>query len=417
MDYKYYVTKINKLKFKDLPIEECGDVFIGPILQTWYLNVWKNLLRVIKHTFIRDVKVEDHSIECPVAMVFSNSYSERSDHRTLFNKVQSLVDDKVVYSPGNSFTFCNVKYLPLLFSWQKALKKEFNNKEAFFFATQLYMAYLDAIYILSDIKERGISHVFTFCDHQIIDSLIVHLLKGSGVSTSTLQHGYYEKYSYAYDYSRSDYFLCYGQSSIDNAKGTGVQGDFVTLGMPHLIGKNVNNDIKVNNTRKFAVILGLSDVRIPDEIDVLKMSEKLVSEYEYSRIIKLHPGSDTSRYDYEWLQSDEIVSSGITVADLESVCDFALIPSGSTVYIEYLLDLFPAFLYKGHFEYYAESEPLKFKDQKEMMDLYSMLMSDPGILQNHMKEIRTYHTVTDHVSDNYAAFFKEIARKNRIGLN
>ena len=406
------IQRINSLVLKNIRVQRPGDIFVSIIGSNRNNSFVYNFLKIVRYTFLNRVTINKqiaNSTDLPIAMLFSNDYASRTDHRKQFDIVASLVDNKVLYMPGRRISLSNVRYLPLIISWTKTLRIVFSYRESLTYATDLFVAYLDAIFVLKSLLLLNIKHLLVFCDTVITDNLLVQLAIERGIRTVTLQHGYYQPNSTAFSCSPSDFFLCYGTSSLENAGVKSGNDKFIPVGMSQLIEKSPSDTIVNNKTKKFVVFMSNNAT---EEVASLRITEILVEEYGYQRIIKLHPARKRTMYNYCWKDNDCVVSDEVRVVDLFNQTDFAIIPSGSTVYIECLLELFPVFLSEHNYCYYEESSSLKFHNQDQLISLVRKLNNNPQEIEGIMKGIRSYHTLTENVRENYESFLSSFVNYN-----
>ena len=343
------ILAINALKLKGLENIKCGNVLCVPIRCSALRSIFFNIAVLFRALFrLDDIEEKKIGDQPKLAILFSNSYRGRKDHIMKTDKISALIDNKIIFYPKDKRKF-SYKYalqyiqnLHLLFSWIVTLHKVVSLKRAVNYAVHLYIANFDADLIMTSMIVNNIYSIISLCDTHIIDALVVQKAKQQGISTATMQHGFYAFEAPAMEYSNSNYFLAFGQADVDNAGRFYDPKKYLKVGMPQLIGISISQSMIRHKVKAFLLILG-GDTE--EETSALKVTETLVPYYK--RIIKLHPGFNSDDYRYRWLPSDVIITDESSVYQLTEKAGFAVIPSGSTTFIEYMVILFPSFIFEN----------------------------------------------------------------------
>ncbi len=404
------MKKINAIHFKGLDGINCGNVLYVPIQ---YMDsrspTIKYVMSILKNTFFRRMTgiYEGNDI----AFLFSSTYANRSDHKRIFDKAAHLYKKKTLFLPKFTVTFHNLKYFFYVFTWFFCLKKIYSSDIAIYFVRHLYAAYIDAIYIFLFMERYDIGCLVTLCDGHMTDGLITQICKLNHITTATMQHGFYDKKCLTINVSQSDYFLGFGQYSYDLARDAEYDiSKFRKVGMPHLINESISDQIIVKDTKCFSIV---SSGCIEDDEKLLLLTEKLVLKDGYRRIIKLHSGVNIKSYQYRWLPDDLVIMEEKNIYDLINVTDFSIITGGSTVFIEYIVKLFPALLFINKWDYYENIEWFKVRDITEIDNFIFELNHNAQNIRKKMINIREYFTEIQDVSKKYINVYQEMIKEHR----
>lgn len=393
------IDLLNDISFKGLPSVKCGDV-LYVIIQSDETNVsfWNFLKSIIKSTFTNQVSVKKGTEK--TAFLFSNSYGNRKDHKKNFCALTDSFPKAFVFLPGpKRITFSNsmLIFLPLIWSFQlfgklplKLIKK---------CVQELYLTFIDAHYITGIIKKEKIQKVIVFSDFHPIDSLVVQKCNGDSIRTATLQHGHFGVNSPAFLKSHSNLFLGYGNYSEKKALSSGYDvKKFRKVGMLQTISIKSEDWIVLKKTKAFLIICG-GDVE--DETELLYITEELVKK-GYQRNIKLHPGFPVEKYKYIFGENDHIIEEK-SIFELIDSNDFALIAGGSTVYFEYLLKMFPAFVYENKKKRFEGLSCERFNSIESLKIIVDELYHSPQRIEEEMRKTRAEVTETKNVIEKYYA--------------
>ena len=335
-----------------------------------------------------------------IAFLFSNDYGARSDHLKRFHYVTDLIDNSIIFEPGK--LKISLKYWKILFylpQWYRNLMQVFeDNNQSEQCLIVLLEAYKYSKAIIDEIAlHSGVNHISVFSDMHPTDNMVIQKCKKIGISTSTMQHGMFSDASVLNSYS--DYFLGWGQQIEDCFNEAGICKNIVQTGFIKLIQEKASESIISNKTGRILVIFSTPK----EDADVLKIAKRFSKRRGYKLWIKFHPG-----YIYKDMQCDEIIertiNTELSVDELTEYTDFALM-GNTTVYVEYLLKLFPCFHYKTENSPFNKISFGLFEDEVDLEKEVDLFFKDKTYMEKQMKIIREYFTKTDHIEKNYKEFY------------
>lgn len=374
------------------------------IIKIVFYNI-RHIMGHIRRIFISGIKAEifGEGNNGRIAFVYSNNYKGRNDHYKRFRYITDLLSDKIVIEPGRKkFTISNLGILKYLCDWNNNLKQVIIDADCRNTClSEIINAYIESSIILNYFENAPeIVHVTVFSDMHPIDNMLVQRCKQRGISTSTMQHGL------MYDVSRintcSDYFLGWGQQIVDcfTKQNSTNTNKILKLGFIKLIKEELSEKIIINHTRRILVICS-----VPEEDNtLLKIASDFAKNNRYKIIVKLHP-NQTADSIRENNVIEKVVSNEISAGELTKYADFAIL-GNTTVFIEYLLELFPVFhLSSGVNSPYDEVTWGKFSTVEELENAVSLFLEDTFTTEKTMKQVRDYFTETKNVANNYIHFF------------
>lgn len=409
------VDQLNRVHLRGLENIKCGDALntvLSRKTEKNSINCIFLVLLMVKYSFIQRTAIGRREGKKRVAFLLSNSYNKRRDYHDTFGKITSTCLDKIVFK---SCMKLSVRYSFLIFQtiqWYKEVRKIFDRNKAMYIISELYIDYLDTKRIVDFVIREKCKMLAVFSDFHPIDSLAVQLCKQHGIKTATLQHGFFSQGSVAFKYSHSDYFLGYGRYTRELAGLSGFDiSKFVSVGMGQMIDIEAQKQVTHQKTGSFIVIL---DSVAEEDIDLLDLTREFAIKMGYKRIIKLHPGHGfLEQYSGHVFPEDEVVVKEKTIAELADEADFAVIAGGSTVFTEYLVRLFPAFLFSKFNDRYKGFKWCEFANTEELISLAEKNQKselDPFITQS-----QEYVSEVNDVRRNYKQFFDMVCEQSSVG--
>lgn len=414
------ISHINAMCLKHLENVRCGDALFSIIKTSCIRCSFFNILKLFLYAFsLNNLSEKRYGDDCvKIAFLFSNSSRGRNDHLLKLTNVANICKNRLEFLVKKrefsfKYMFFYFSQIYIVFSWIRVMHETFSYKQAVKYSVILYIAYFDAYLILKSLIRQNIPSLVVTCDHTPLDSILVQKAKQNGIITATLQHGHYEAYEGdGFEKSYSDYFLAFGQATIDNAGKYYNSQKYIKVGMPQFIDVSIPDKIIKRSFNVFLLIMsGCAD----EEIVALRETEKFISKHpSYKRIIKLHPRTTPDIYDYKWLDLDEVITDEYTVYELINRSDFAVIPSGSTVFTEYMVMLFPAFLFEKErkaYERLSNREFFRFTNAEELEVLVGKIQSDEMEMEEQMKVARAYFTEIDDIAGKYREFLERFSSR------
>lgn len=366
--------------------------------QKSYHSIGRILLNLISSTISIEIK---HDAE--TAFLFSNSYRHRQDHFITMKKLVSIFDSYVFFFPGKrKIRLGNIRYIGSVFSWIRKMLKQYPLNEALALSLDLLIAVSNTDQVEKIIKKQGCKRLIVFSDMHTVDSVLVQRCNQEGICTATLQHGNFET-AEPFILSESKYFLCYGKYTKDKAIRFGMDpSKLIMCGVLKDIGQPRQESICLHGRiRSLGVILSGYNV-ISEETTLLKMLINYCSKNDLEIFVKLHPGMSITDYpEVEWKRVNRIIGNEITVQQMQKNIDVAVFYS-STVFIEYVMNLFPSLLYKTNGDAFYESiDWCKFDNEEALNSLMELIQVDGGKYEEYLKETRSYFSAAKDTEQAY----------------
>lgn len=404
-DEKLLIDRLNKLRLKGLESVKVGDALntiLHHINQPIPRGKLKSVLIAIKYSLLDTISIEKNNSD--FFCLESEFLRNRSDYQSLYNKVISTIPNPSIIYNCNRISPKSFVSVHFVIQWYIELRKVFNLDWALYILADLFVYYTKMTSIMERIVKSNCKYLITFCDFHPLDSIVVQTCKNYGIKTITLQHGHFSEGSIAFKYSHSDYFLGYGRYTYEAAEKSGYDCEkFVKLGMPHLIDVILENHVFHNNTKTITVIL---DSEVKEDVDLLSITHSFCEKYGFNRIIKLHPGHGFLKaYNESVYEEDEVILNEKTAVELINYSDFAVIAGGSTTFFEFLMRLFPAFIFSKHNQRLPGFEWCSFDSIDKLERLYNQNLAH--LLDGYYINSREYVSETQNVRENYAEFFCE----------
>lgn len=368
-------------------------------------------LRIIKYLFVNDVEYSVDGLG-KIAFIYSNSYKNRRDHFTVFNKLVSLFTSKSIFLPGKrQLNIRNLYRLPKVISWFTSLHKEFSLKESVYYASMVLFGVNNAEYIRNKINNLHCEKIIVFSDMNLIDSILVQMCNDDGIITATLQHGNFEL-DEPFVLSKSNYFITYGKYSKNKAVSFGMQPErIIEAGMLKFLGSELPKKMEqIKEINAIGVILS-GGFASEEDTKLVNMISSFCQEHGIRLLVKLHP--EMIKEDYkliEWNKVDEIHGREISVDDFRHMIDAAVLLN-STVYFEYVMNLFPIFIFQeGKYKLLEnEAKWCSFSSIDEFESLLNNLVTEPEEFEKKMKEMRLYISNSENIAESYKSVINKLS--------
>lgn len=416
--------KFNKICFKGLENVQVGDALYYHFTQKFSeikYPVIKSVAKMILATFFVKVEVEIDK-NGKILFLFSNSYGGRKDLQRWFENVCETASNKSVIRPVKPyFRIHNISRITIFIAWNKAVSEiGMQWKERLYYLATLMLAMSDIWYVEEILQknEVNLKLFVSTCDVHLVDSIMTQRFNSHGIDTASLQHGILSRKvnSWALTGSKSKYYLIYGEFTKDQALLAGVKEEkLVALGMPQYIENSLPTDFRREEKKLFGVILD----GIPDEDKkMLAIAEAFAEKNNMKYLIKMHPGSRSEDYENIFLSPyiDKVYKDEINVEVFGQFIEFGII-NRSTVFMEYVLSLVPAFLYvdiTGE-DMYEGIDGCKFADVQELQRLFDRLKTRREDVERDILGTRAYLVRCDDVKQNYMNFFHQYEYDQKQG--
>ena len=404
----------NKIQFAGLEGIMCGDALHYVEYRARRGRVLKCFLDVFVSSFFTKIQMEKQG-KGNIFFLFSNSYAERSDIWSWFIKVCKLSGSRVVIKPSDfKITLSHVKYIKNFFLWWTSCKKigQLSKIEKLYYLTELYKAAVD----VWEIKDWAIKNevetklLVVVYDAHLIDSLAVQLYNKLNIDTATLQHGSFscENGNWAFAGSKSKKFLAYGQCTKEDGEICGLHEERILLmGMPQYVDTKLPMQIQKSNKNKFGVILNGGNLT-DENSKLLELAENFAKKRGVRYDIKLHPADQGQNNELlkQLEYSDNIYQKEKNVIQFTEGIDYAIV-NKSTVFLDYILNLFPVYIYEIDQESYKGIKWCKVKNVCELEEKVDLLEHDLKKTESEFLKIRDSVCVGGDIKARYQNFFRK----------
>ncbi len=329
-----YMKKIDRKKkyeiqskLNELRLYGVEDLKIGDLLLLWcdahlYENYSiKSVINII-YKIIQSIYLDRYSYTINgnglTLLFFSNSAKGRQDHFYSFTKIKSLLNDYLFVYPETKKKYeLNICLLKKYIIWWFQIKKI---KEPFILRLIILWGLAgcsgDFYNVNNYIRKNkiDIENIIVLFDVFEIDSFFVQMMKKKGIKTITLQHGVYEYDSYAFKYSKSDYFFAWNENERLKGISCGIDSDkIIVTGILPTIGIKKSKNFINSNIKKIGIILSSEDIYNASNVMMLEGVGKYAKKNHISVIVKYHPSSNQfsyrdlmEKYDYEKSNTNDI---------------------------------------------------------------------------------------------------------------
>ncbi|WP_163716133.1 hypothetical protein [Mangrovibacterium lignilyticum] len=346
-------------------------------------------------------------------ILISNLFPERADYVSLTRSVKKEIGlPSVIFDYKSNKKVSIILNVKNIFTSAKEVIRNFKYlkiTEILYYSASLtyYKNYLDGLHKFVE-KEVLIKYFIAFNCARYPDNILTLFFNRLQIPTYGLQHGAFVPYRKKieidvlnYENITSDYFLCWGESTVKLLSQFGFSPNrCIIAGNPRYKEVVLPN---VKNTYNSGLILLGRSVYHEGNILLLKLLSKYKEILNVSFYVKLHPTLDSLFYGR--LTSElklEIVGKETTLKELfqSRLFDFA-ITYNTTAYYESMLWGIPAFRYS-----FNENEILrglndKFETPEELNDLISLYKTTKTIKTEYssiLKEVFNYGSI------NYSIF-------------
>ena len=375
-------------------------------------GILHSILRILMYLCTIDVSYTVQGTG-EIALLYSNSYKGRKDFLETINKIGDLFSSKIVFLPGKrKISLKGLAYCSKVFSWIRSLRKMFPKKEAIYYASMILFAKRNTDSIVDVVEKNNCQCIVVLSDMHLIDSFVVQQCNLKGINTATLQHGNFEGIE-PFVLSRSKYFIVHGQYAREKAEKCGIPAARIReAGLLKLIGKQIPDTISRRHEKVFSVGIILSGDMFA-EADTRMIS--MLSEYCKNRgleiSVKCHPNFGPDYYqDIDWSSIDHAYTNEINVEEFSRRVDIAIVLN-TTVFLEYVLVLFPTFIFVDHEDNFMPNiQWCKFHNPAELDNLLVLFEDNPELLEKNLKKTREYFSDTKDISKQYHDVIEEISR-------
>ena len=183
---------------------------------------------------------------------------------------------------------------------------------------------------------------------------------------------------------------------------------FIEVGMPKLI--NRKSDICSSFARKKVKTIGVlcsGGEFINVDTQMINVVISAAKKYGFVVCVKLHPNYSQTLYpDVRWEDVDNVYEKEINAEEFKDLIDVA-VAFRSTVFIEYIMQLFPTLLYKtSNEDCFKNVEWCKFSSVEQLVALIELVENNPDEILSKLKETRSFFSDIENVSDNYVKAYR-----------
>lgn len=407
MEFEIIREKLNRIRLREISDIKCGDALYYVLYENtpYKKSIPYSILRILYNVIFYSINVDKRD-EADIGFLYSNSYKDRNDLFNAFSMASSLHKKRIVILQGKRVIHIKGKILFLGLLWYKKLRKEFSAKESIYYTSMLAFGYRNMIDIISALKT--VTAIIVFSDFNLIDSFVVQRAKKLGKITATMQHGNFETEE-PFRLSKSDYFLGYGKYTKQVAMMYGIkESHFIEVGMPKFIKylPDTCSLLKCDKIRTIGILCSGGKFVEADTkmINLVIDAAKICGLGVY---VKLHPNFPQKLYpNVRWEDIDKIYEKEINIEKFKEMIDVAVVYR-STVFIEYIMQLFPTLIYKTYNDDCFKSiKWCKFTSKEQLVALIRSIELSSDEFINKMKMTRLMFSDIKNVSDNYVKAYQ-----------
>lgn len=417
MDLKKMRKELNNIS-----LSECEGVKIGDMLYFDFLlwnsiekkKIIKAFLRIIYYSFFCSVNIKVKGDPETISLFNAKN---RKDHKKAFYNVVKLIKNNLIVTPLESkakVSLFNLQKSYLPFVWVHEMRTV---TSSFYIrwitAGLIFKSYVNYTYIerIVDSKKYDIKYLISYFDTEPFTSFVTQKLNKKGITTITLQHGYFDLSwnPWSYSGSKSNYFLADSPASAENAKKAGYSGTVVAVGSPHQINDSLAPLPKNLNSKTLGIIMNASDFDQIENISMIKCLQEYAKKEKVKLVLKYHPQNDPKDYlKYIDCNLIDIMDKTATIDDFCKKIDIAII-CASTVFTTMLKKGIPVLLFarEGHdISLYDKTDSVKFKNADELKSKIEWLNSKE--YREEYEKFQNYFLCPGNYKENYIQFFREI---------
>ncbi len=429
-NYYRILKQIKNIRFYKL--ETLGDispVFYSPSIFIDENILWKDTIKKLHGAIYQqcDYQVKINGKKKGL-FLFSANYSTRNDLKRKFDNVSSLIEDKIIVLPKNTYIKKNMKevYL-LLFIWLfqlRRVKTRIKNK------IQYVLELLNAYYNFCSIKsiidnyEKDLKMVLTYTDIHSIDALVTGYSNYKKIITVTIQHALYNlnpkitgqdcDSSGQITMSRSKYLLAYGPKVKYDARILHYKGHVVPVGSPQNIDNKIEPGFNKKDTDTFLILLdGNISTKEQNKFNVklIEFGDYIANKYNLNYIVRKHPQDNTK---YKITNIKHFLGYSNSKNDISEILnktDFVIAGNSSAI---------GELLYYGllvfRYSYFDEDICYgiwwnSFKNLDGLIDLTGKFLNDKNYYNELLTKTKNALFEKGDVAQNYISFFEKILNK------
>ena len=300
-------------------------------------SAWSLLRRVFsscfKDTFHFRFEEQGSSI------LFFTSFIGRKSVIDNFMKVRGLVNSDLLIKEDNYSKISlsqGIKFLPLLISWNKAIKVFGHNRSdrysLLYEVVRLYRLHKTLEQLPSTYRL-----IVTFYDSFLPESYAIEYYRLMSVKSATLQHGQFTSWRADHFFDcgiefktfKSDFFLAWNQYTVDEAIKAGIPQEKLYLaGIWSYIGSK-RLTCRKNNIGVFGVVLSHPSWENENTV-MIQAANRISLKYGFKYYLKLHPNYAEDFYKNQ--VNDQYIGNvkkGIPMIEYTNIVDFSLVGSSS----------------------------------------------------------------------------------------
>lgn len=348
------------------------------------------------------------------SILFFTSFIARKSVIDNFMKVRGLVNSDLLIKEENYSRFSffqGLRMIPLLFSWNRALKHlVINQSDRYSLLYEIVRLY--RLHKILESLPSSYRLVVTFYDSFLPESYVIEYFRLLSVKSAVLQHGQFTSWradnffdcGIEFKTFKSDYLLAWNQYTIDEAIKSGISEDKLYLaGIWSYIGsKRVT--CRKNQNGVFGVVISHPSWE-NENTELIKAANMISVKTGFKYYLKLHPNYAEDAFNSQ--VNDHYIGNvkkGIPMIGYTNIVDFSLIGSSSVftelVFIDHDVYRYSSGLPNDKYEpvkkgkYFTSVEEL----EQKFDELYKLPVSS---------ELFDYLCSVSDVEESYKRFFKQ----------
>lgn len=405
------IGKLNQVNFKKIEKINVGDA--ARIMLTDSVIPEGKWYRLLGNCFLSNYMEVNRKNQIEHLFFYSPEYAGRKEFRTLMLSIADNVNNSVIIEHKMAFSKKCLSSVAKTVVWYWQMRNiELLKAQKIALCQMMEKAYTACRYIEKLKKKNKIESITVLCDAHFVDNFICQFFEDDLV-TIGLQHGIYaDSNPVVMTNSASKKLLVYGEMTKKICVNFGVEPKkIVQVGMPHLIDREVAMETSVRKIENIGLIFN-GDVLVEEDLKMLKILSEANKKLNKNLIVKLHPGTDESKYgdSIRQLGVETVYYMDIGIESFLEMIDVVVLYN-STVYIEALLKLTPVLIYQGEYDsILGDTQWCDFHDAEEFEEHISSMTQSIDLYVERMKCNRNVFTETENVKEKYKDFYNSITK-------
>lgn len=416
---KEILCALEDLQYKDLPSINLRNLLYNCVTEAIGVSGFQLFKRIIKRIAFSNCVLR-YCQSVSKFLFISYDYG-RSDHKILWNSICNLLDEKseLKVSVSEPLTqmysgWKTINKLFYFFSCSHLLKSAGIQKERFILAADIAQA-IELYRNLAHYKFNEKVGV-VFFDGNVVENLIVQVLKSLGMVVVTMQHGQPVFHGHNRDFLNQTMILNFSSNYII-VPGEFSRRQFILGGVP-------DQSIKVLGTLKpvmqykktdsglFSVLLDCPTYHFSKRINnmLIEIADEISKIFSMNYAIKLHPQDNIQNYNIAMLERGVVWKEDLN----DCICktDFSIMHF-TGAYIDVIACAHKAFVLNENEEYpFCDISSEQFRSVKDLVTkIESWINKTIDEQQKYIEAIRDYYLSPYEAQKRHRNFLYELVGK------